>query len=152
MKERVSNFAETRATCSVVPEARLDELNPDEVTNALLSVLSQESIVNHLKGHNLRTKIVEAIKFSVRLKEMKAVIYELREDLDNGVTEELVCQKWCEKYPWAFGNQIPNRSFFQVPGTFPPASCFEGGKLREASIFLDESGSGRLCDFHWKRG
>ena len=33
-----------------------------------------------------------------------------------------------------------------MPGTFSPASCYLGGLLREASIFLDESGSDGMRD------
>lgn len=33
-----------------------------------------------------------------------------------------------------------------MPGTFSSASCYLGGKLREASIFLDESGSDGMKD------
>lgn len=45
--------------------------------------------------------------------------------------------------------EIPNRGFFQVPGPFSPASCYLGGQLREASIFLDESGSDGMRDRYY---
>ena len=86
--------------------ANLDELNPDEVTEALLTALSQDKIVDHLKGQNLSSKLVEAIKYSVKLEEMKAAVAELKEKLDGGVSLEKEYQAWCEKYPWAFGNQF----------------------------------------------
>lgn len=36
-----------------------------------------------------------------------------------------------------------------MPGTFSPASCYIGGKLREASVFLDESGSDVMRDRYY---
>ena len=86
--------------------ANLDELDPSEVTDALLTVLGQDSIVSHLQGRNLSSKLVEAIKYSVRLEEMKIAMAELREHLNSGNNLESTYQNWCEKHPWAFGNQF----------------------------------------------
>ena len=86
--------------------ANLDELDPGEVTDALLTVLGQDSIVSHLQGRNLSSKLVEAIKYSVRLEEMKIAMAELREYLNSGNNLESTYQGWCERHPWAFGNQF----------------------------------------------
>ncbi len=86
--------------------ANLDELDPSEVTDALLTVLGQDSIVSHLQGRNLSSKLVEAIKYSVRLEEMKIAMTELRAHLNSGNNLESTYQDWCEKHPWAFGNQF----------------------------------------------
>lgn len=86
--------------------ANLDELDPSEVTDALLSVLGQDSIAAHLQGKSLGSKLVEAIKYSVRLEEMKIAMAELREHLKSDNNLESTYQAWCEKHPWAFGNQF----------------------------------------------
>ena len=84
----------------------LNGLQPEDVTTALLSVLGQDEILEHLRGRDLGQHLASALKYSVRLEEMKSAVAELRANLDGGVTLEKEYQKWCEKYPWAFGNQF----------------------------------------------
>ena len=86
--------------------ANLQNLDPESVTSALISVLNQDEVIEHLKGKDLGVKLVEALKYSVRLEEMKSAVAELRENLNGEITKESVYQNWCEKYPWAFGNQF----------------------------------------------
>lgn len=86
--------------------ADLDRLNPDEVIASLFNVLNRKPIIEHLNGKELGSELARALQYSVRLSEMKAAMLELRELLDSGEALEKHYQSWCEKHPWAFGNQF----------------------------------------------
>ena len=86
--------------------ANLDQLDPERVVSGLLGVLNQESVASHLSGKELGPELAKALRYSVRLTEMKTAMLELRGLLEDGIIEERYYQAWCEKYPWAFGNQF----------------------------------------------
>lgn len=86
--------------------ADLEGVEPEAITEALLSVLSKKEIVSHLSGRKLDSELVKALQFSVRLSEMESAMEELREMLNGGSVLEREYQAWCEKHPWAFGNQF----------------------------------------------
>ncbi len=86
--------------------ANLDQLDPEKVVAGLLGVLNQEAVAEHLSGKELGPELAKALRYSVRLTEMKTAMLELRGLLEDGVNEERHYQAWCEKYPWAFGNQF----------------------------------------------
>lgn len=86
--------------------ANLEQLDPEHVVSGLLEVLNQEGVSQHLNGKELGPELAKALRYSVRLTEMKTAMLELRGLLDGGVTLEKEYQAWCEKYPWAFGNQF----------------------------------------------
>ncbi|RNL48086.1 Shedu anti-phage system protein SduA domain-containing protein [Paraeggerthella hongkongensis] len=86
--------------------ANLDRLDPDKVVSSLLDVMSQENISKHLNGRELGPELAKALRYSVRLTEMKTAMLELRRLLESNITQERYYQEWCEKYPWAFGNQF----------------------------------------------
>lgn len=86
--------------------ADLGNMNPEAVTKALLTVMSQDGIAEHFRGKEISSKLAQALRYSVRLEEMKTAMAELRINLDDGVVLESVYQKWCESHPWAFGNQF----------------------------------------------
>lgn len=86
--------------------ADLDQLDPEKVVSGLLGILNQESVASHLSGKELGPELAKALRYSVRLAEMKTAMLELRGLLEDGITEERYYQAWCEKYPWAFGNQF----------------------------------------------
>ncbi|AVH28611.1 DUF4263 domain-containing protein [Vibrio diabolicus] len=48
--------------------------------------------------------VANALKGSIRLKDMKSAVNQLRNHLNNQENDEKIYQKWCEEYPWAFGN------------------------------------------------
>lgn len=84
--------------------AQLAEHDPQSVANALTSVLSQSEIVEHLKNTDITDELANALKGSIRLKDMKSAVNQLRNHLNNQENDEKIYQKWCEEYPWAFGN------------------------------------------------
>lgn len=86
--------------------ASLEGLDPDAVTSAILNVLSKKEVASHLAGRKLDRELVKALQYSVRLSEMESAVAELREMLDGGISAEQSYQSWCEKHPWAFGNQF----------------------------------------------
>lgn len=80
--------------------------DPEEAAKALIGALSDEGIASHLAGVPLGPRIVQALKYSVRLEEMKQAMSELRALLDSGAVVESKFQHWCEEHPWALGNQF----------------------------------------------
>lgn len=84
----------------------LANLNPEVAVSALIAALEQEDIATHLKGVELSEGLTKALRYSVRLGEMKAAMIELRALLDEGMNDERYYQKWCEEHPWAFGNNF----------------------------------------------
>lgn len=86
--------------------AALENLDPEAVTSAILNVLSQKEIISHLSGRRLDAELVKALQYSVRLSEMESAMADLRQMLEGGVALEREYQAWCEKHPWAFGNQF----------------------------------------------
>jgi hypothetical protein len=84
--------------------AQLGTLDPAKVAAALAKVLSQDEIVQHLKGTELSAELVSAFRGAIRLNEMRAAVAQLRQFLDSGEASEPVYQDWCECHSWAFGN------------------------------------------------
>jgi len=84
--------------------AKLGSHDPEKVASALVGVLSQDDIVNHLTNTELTDEFVNAFRGAIHLKEMQSAITILRNHLTCGENDENIYQKWCEKYPWAFGN------------------------------------------------
>lgn len=87
-------------------EVDMNGVDPEQVTSALVGALSQKDILSHLKGAEITSELASALRVSVRLAEMKSAMSELRMLLDTGVAREQAYQEWCEKHPWAFGNQF----------------------------------------------
>lgn len=87
-------------------DANLDQLDPQKVVAGILSVLESDNISRYLNGAELGPELAKALRYSVRLSEMKEAMLELRNLLDTGVTQERYYQNWCEDHPWAFGNQF----------------------------------------------
>lgn len=81
-------------------------LDPDVAVSALITALGQEDIAAHLNGIDLGEGLTKALRYSVRLSEMKMAVAELRNLLDEGVNDEKYYQAWCEEHPWAFGNSF----------------------------------------------
>lgn len=81
-------------------------LNPEVAVSALISALEQEDIAAHLNGVELGEGLTRALRYSVRLSEMKTAMLELRNLLDGGISDEKCYQEWCEEHPWAFGNNF----------------------------------------------
>ncbi len=84
--------------------ASLENINPEEVTRAILNVLNQKDILEHLKDTELNEELLSAFRGSIRLQELKSAVLELRNYLDSGEVNEKTYQDWCDKHSWAFGN------------------------------------------------
>lgn len=84
--------------------ASIGEHEPEVVASALIKVLSQDEIIEHLGNAELGDKIIGAFRSVIRLNEMRSAVAQLREHLENGTTSEKIFQKWCEEHTWAFGN------------------------------------------------
>lgn len=63
--------------------AEIANLDPDAAVSALLSALSQKEIAEHLNGVELGEELTRALRYSVRLGEMKSAMSELRQLLDS---------------------------------------------------------------------
>lgn len=81
--------------------------DPSAVVAALTTVLGQPDIVNHLRNAELSSELRDALKNSIRIKELATAVNELRDMLESGVTLEKEYQKWCDAHHWAFGPSAP---------------------------------------------
>lgn len=82
----------------------VDEQDPQRIAAALAGVLQQEDILNHFLSMDLGEGLVQAVRGSIRIQELRSALATLRTYLDEGVVEEQQYQEWCEKHHWAFGN------------------------------------------------
>ncbi len=78
--------------------------SPEVVAQALLGILGQPDIVQHLATRELGTELAAAFRSVIRLQELRSAVATLRQRLDDNVVEESVYQEWCEEHTWAFGN------------------------------------------------
>jgi len=78
--------------------------DPASVARALISVLGQPGIAEHLTPGNLDQGFATAVRGAIRLQGMQTAVSELRGALDGGESDERVYQEWCERHTWAFGN------------------------------------------------
>jgi hypothetical protein len=84
--------------------AQLGQHDPSAVAQALIKVLTQEELVAHLTNTELSSQLVDALRGSIRLSEMRNAVAELRTMLDQGIQAEQQYQEWCERHFWVFGN------------------------------------------------
>jgi sirohydrochlorin ferrochelatase len=84
--------------------AQIGTHDPARVAAALTKVLSQDEILEHLRGTELSTELVSAFRGAIRLNEMRSAVARLRQLLDADESTEDVYQEWCETHSWAFGN------------------------------------------------
>jgi hypothetical protein len=84
--------------------AAIGNIDPVQVTSALLTVLSQDDILSHLGETEISEELASALKASIHLREMRAAVAKLRALLESGESSEQVYQTWCEEHSWAFGN------------------------------------------------
>ncbi len=84
--------------------AAIGNHSPLIIANALTQVLSQSEIISHLQDAEISIELSNALKGSIKLKEMRSAVNELRAMLDGGVVDEAPYHEWCEKHSWAFGN------------------------------------------------
>jgi hypothetical protein len=85
-------------------EAQLSSHDPAAVASALTKLLSQKDIVKHLRDTEVTEELAEALRGAIRLREMRSAVAQLEAQLDSGVTDEKVYQRWCREHAWAFGN------------------------------------------------
>lgn len=78
--------------------------DPALVASALTRVLGQGDIVQHLVGAELSDELVNSLRGAIRVREMQAAVSELRENLNQGLSDEQIYQEWCEQHAWAFGS------------------------------------------------
>ncbi len=84
----------------------LGDIDPEFAARALFDALNDKEVASHLHGVELGSELLKALRYSVRLDEMKSAMMELRLHLEGGDVLESIYQKWCESHPWAFGNQF----------------------------------------------
>lgn len=89
-----------------VSEGKADyqDLETESVAEAVINILRQEDIVQHLTSKELGSELTSAFRGAIRLDELRSAISSLRNKLDSGITSEQDYQEWCEKHSWAFGN------------------------------------------------
>lgn len=85
-------------------EADLKGRDPQETVGALMKVLGQRELVQHLAKTELTAELTAALRGAIRLGEMRAAMDALRDHLESGDTREQTYQSWCEQHSWAFGN------------------------------------------------
>lgn len=85
-------------------EADLQGHNPQEIVGALMKVLGQQDLVQHLAKTELTAELTAALRGAIRLGEMRAAMEALSGHLEGGDTREQTYQAWCEQHSWAFGN------------------------------------------------
>jgi len=85
-------------------ENNLKTFDQETVTNTLLKVLSEKSIVDYLSSREVSSEIRNSLRLAMKSNEMKEAIQGLKYYLDDGEVKEQVYQKWCEKYSWVFGS------------------------------------------------
>jgi hypothetical protein len=78
--------------------------DPSEVIAALIRVLEQKEICDHLQQAELSKELAASFRSVIRLKEMRTAVAMLEENLAADNNGEITYQKWCEEYSWAFGN------------------------------------------------
>ena len=84
--------------------ANRTEEDVSKIVAAFDSIITQPDIVEHLKTVEFSQELLQALKTSIRLSEMKTAISELKEYLENSENTEQVYQQWCERHTWIFGN------------------------------------------------
>ena len=84
--------------------ADFGSLDPTAVANAVAGVLGRPEIASHLANANLSDELVFAFRGAIRLREMRAAVASLRNNLEQGEVGEQVYQQWCQAHSWAFGN------------------------------------------------
>lgn len=85
-------------------QLNIGEIDPSVVAKAIIGVLHKEDIARHLTSKELGTELAFAFRGAIRLKELLSAVSTLRNNLDQGITDEEIYQKWCEQHTWAFGN------------------------------------------------
>lgn len=85
-------------------EADLKGRDPQETVGALMKVLGQRELVQHLATTELTAELTAALRGAIRLGEMRAAMDALRDHLEGGDARELTYQAWCQQHSWAFGN------------------------------------------------
>lgn len=93
--------------------AEIGRHEPAAVAQAMMRVLAQEEIANHLVNAELSSQFLDALRGSIRLAEMKNAVAELRTMLDLQDNDEQRYQEWCEAHFWVFGNAYVLRDDFR---------------------------------------
>ncbi len=85
-------------------DATIGDQDAGRVAEALIRVLGQEEIRQHLQTVELSDELLNAFRGAIHLKEMQSAVAQLRHHLESGEAEESVYQDWCTRHSWAFGN------------------------------------------------
>ncbi len=80
------------------------DADPVELVAAVVRLLQRRDVLQRFAQADLDDQIIAALRGSIRLRELRAAVRQLRELLQSGVVEERPYQEWCERYSWAFGN------------------------------------------------
>ena len=82
----------------------LSGLDTTDVAKALISVLENEDIIEHIDAIDFSDDLAFAFRNSIKIKSLIKAISELEEALDTESGEQYY-QEWCERNGWIFGNQ-----------------------------------------------
>lgn len=82
----------------------LSGLDTSDVAKALISVLENDDIIEHIDAVDFSDNLAFAFRNSIRIKSLIKAMDELEVALETESSEQFY-QEWCERNGWIFGNQ-----------------------------------------------
>jgi hypothetical protein len=86
-------------------DAPIASRDPGALARALAALLENQEVLARFSEEDLAPVLVDALRGTLRLRELRRAVVELQDMLDGGVVEERAYQRWCEEHSWAFGLQ-----------------------------------------------
>ena len=86
----------------------LSGLDTSDVAKALISVLENDEIVEHIDAIDFSDNLAFAFRNSIKIKSLIKAMDELEAALETEGSEQYY-QEWCERNGWVFGNQYVMR-------------------------------------------
>lgn len=78
-------------------------LDTQTVSRVVAAMLRDPNVAERLVAEDLGEGITKVLRGALRLHELRRAVTELRENLERGVADEQVYQRWCQRHSWAFG-------------------------------------------------
>ena len=100
-KEDAGGYVVLKKDGTIADDSSLSDL---QVTNLLREIFRVESLVEHLQSVDIGEELTNALKTSLRLRELRGAVAELDNHLREGTPSESIFQEWCERHSWSFGN------------------------------------------------
>jgi hypothetical protein len=92
---------------------QLPSRNPAALARAFASLLTNREVLERFSAEELEPALVDALRWSLRVRELRLAVDELATMLDDGIVEERKYQAWCEQHSWAFGLGYVDRDDFR---------------------------------------